>query len=208
MPVLNHGLALLAVTSILAVANLASGELYADCEIDGSEAAQLTAEANRWLNSLGEAGLVLLKEEDEGAGFGENLSSGRGFGTFTYLSGDYWVSFGLSEEVSSQNVTLNTLKTTFRYFAVTRLPLPGFEKLDGWDVNPVTPISSFSEGVEFLSLSNGKVSLRVKTSFFAIYGSDRRIISQLPADSAAPLGSYFQVRRSFPLDLTLTAPLL
>ena len=73
------------------------------------------------------------------------------------------------------------------------------------DIKPRTPVSSFTDGVEFLSYKNGVIKLRIKTHFFAIYGRDPSV--RVPADARAPAGSYFQIRRRFPLDLTLEAPL-
>lgn len=204
MAALNRRFALFAATTILAAASLASGQVYKGCETGDSEAVRLTAEANRWLDNAGEAGLVLVKEED-GVGFEQRIGGfTSNFSSFEYSSEGYRVSFGLRGEGSAQNLTLDTLRSNFRYFVVDMLPLPGFEYIPGWDVSPRTPISSFSEGVDFLSFSNGRVRLRVRTSFYAIYGYNSLMNFPPIADAPARDGSYFTVEKSFPLDLTLT----
>ena len=88
--------------------------------------------------------------------------------------------------------------------ALDRIPTPGLD-VKGWDIRPRTPVSSFSKGVEFLSYKDGIVKVRIKTNFFALYGRDPSVL--VPADAPSPAGSYFQIRKGFPLDLTLAAPL-
>ena len=67
-----------------------------------------------------------------------------------------------------------------------------------------TSTSSVKKGVKILAYRDGKIKLRVRTKFFALYGRDPSVV--VPADAPAPLGSYFQIRKEFPLDLTLEAP--
>ena len=50
------------------------------------------------------------------------------------------------------------------------------------------------EGVEILAFSGGRMKLRIKSSFFAIYG--RKTSVSVPADAASPPGTYFQVIQS------------
>lgn len=162
-----------------------------DCENDVSEAKQLTAEANRWLDSTGDAGLVLVQKES--AGFVKQ--SGR---QFRYKSGDCPVSIGMGGDIAAEDLTLDILRTRFSFVGTDSLPLPGFQSLEGWEVFPQTPVSSFSEGVEFVSFADRTVSLRVKTIFFAIYGRDTRDL--VPADALSPADYFFNVWRPFPLD--------
>jgi hypothetical protein len=68
----------------------------------------------------------------------------------------------------------------------------------------VSSIRKEAGAVEILKIGDGRITFRVKTHFFAIYGSDPSVL--VPADAAAPEGSYFQVRERFNLDLTLDAP--
>lgn len=197
MLIQNRRFLLCAATLVLALASPVSAQSVVDSKNDVSEAKQLTAEANRWLDNAGDAGLVLVKEES-GTGFVKQ--SGL---QFRYKSGDYAVSIGMDGDIAAEDLTLDILRTRFSFFVIDSLPLPGFQDLEGWEVIPRTPVSSFSEGVEFVSFADGKVSLRVKTSFFAIYGIDTRVL--VPADAPSPKGSFFSVRRPFSLDLTLTA---
>ena len=58
--------------------------------------------------------------------------------------------------------------------------------------------------MEVLHYGDGKIKLRMRTKFFALYGRDPSVL--VPADAPSPPGSYFQIRKEFPLDLTLEAP--
>ena len=49
--------------------------------------------------------------------------------------------------------------------------------------------------------SGSRISLRIKCSFFAIYG--RRTDVVVPAGAPSPPSTYFQIRREIPLDLEL-----
>lgn len=44
----------------------------------------------------------------------------------------------------------------------------------------------------------------MRADFFALTGRDPSVL--VPADAPAPAGSFFQIRRPFPLDLRLDAP--
>ncbi len=92
----------------------------------------------------------------------------------------------------------------FTRVALDKLPMAGLD-VKGWEIKPQTPVSSFNKGVEFLSYKDGIVKVRIKTSFYAIYGRNPNVL--VPADAPSPKGSYFQIRKGFPLDLTLEAPL-
>lgn len=199
---MNTGYTSLVVILFLSVltALFLADPVHANSDCDGvSEADQLTAEAKKWLAEAGEAGLLLVEDGSQG-------SFVKQFGTqFSYTAGAYAVSFGMNKDIAASDLTLELLQREFRYFSIESLPLPGFQGLDGWEVFPQTPSSSFSEGVQFVSLLDGVLTIRVKTSFFQIYGFDTRV--DVPADAGAPEGSFFSVQRTFPLDLTLTAPI-
>jgi hypothetical protein len=165
-------------------------------------AAEARAIASRWLEGLGPRGLVLNETMQQG---GFELSHGEGPGgpiTRFQLRQPGWSLLLAFDGEHSTATPLRTLRSTFRYAALDRLPTPGLE-IPGWEVWPRTPRSSFGEGVEILAYGNGRIRLRVRTSFFALYGRDPSVL--VPADSRAPAGSFFQIRRSIPLDLTIDA---
>ena len=169
------------------------------------DAAAARAVAERWLGELGPRGLELRETVIEGGFEATHASSPVGPITRLRLrlrqpGWDLSLAFRGDHSASTP---LRTLRNTFWYMALDRLPTPGLE-LPGWDVRPRTPTSTIRQGVEILSYSNGRIRLRVCTEFFALIGRDPSV--RVPADAAAPAGSFFQVRRPLPLDLTLEAP--
>ena len=156
--------------------------------------------AAKWLQGLGEKGLVIDEKLKEGF-VGEKVVGCNS--TYYVLSKEGWfVTLGFDGQFD-KNSTLKQLKSGFKYIALDRLPTPGLDQ-GGWNIRPQTPISSFKDGVEIVDFKDGKITLHVKTKFFALYGNDPSVI--VPADAPSPEGSYFQIRKSFPLDLKLVAP--
>lgn len=96
------------------------------------------------------------------------------------------------------------LQKAFSHIALSRLPVPGLE-VEHWRIRPQTPVSSFSNGIVFMPAPKGQMKLRVKTSFFALYGNDTR--ARLPQDIASPPETFFQVRRTFTGDITMQVKL-
>jgi hypothetical protein len=168
---------------------------------DGAEA---KAAAEKWLDGLGEKGLKLNESTNEEGGFVvTHAPSAIGRITkFNFQQDGYWVSVAFKGELSA-DTSKDALQDRFWYAALDRLPTPGLD-LPGWEVRPRTPTSSIRKGVEVLAYGDGKIKVRVQTGLFALYGRDPSIL--VPADAPSPPGSYFQIRRRFPLDLTLEAP--
>ncbi|MEB3321240.1 MAG: hypothetical protein VKI81_00260 [Synechococcaceae cyanobacterium] len=167
------------------------------------EAAEARAAAEHWLEGLGPRGLVLRETMSEGGFEATHAPSPVGPITRFRLTQPGWsLSLAFRGE-QSPATPLRTLRSSFWYAALDRLPTPGLE-LPGWEVRPLTPTSTIRRGVEILSYGNGRIRLRVRTEFFALTGRDPSV--RIPADAPAPAGSYFQIRRPFPLDLTLEAP--
>lgn len=172
----------------------------ADKKPTGAEA---EAAATRWLDKLGTKGLVLNEIVAEGGFVVTHANGALGRVTkFNFQQSGWWVSLAFHGELSAET-PLKTLNTKFWYVALDRLPTAGLA-LPGWEVRPQTPTSSVEKGVEILAYGDGKIKLRVRTKFFALYGRDPSVL--VPADAPAPPGSYFQIRKEFPLDLTLEAP--
>jgi hypothetical protein len=192
-------LALGLAATLAASAGLYAAEPAAKPAGDGAE-----AKAAKWLAGLGKPGLVInqgFKDEGFKATYGPS-AVGR-ITKFQLMQGPWWVSFVFKGDDITADTPVETLRKRFWIVALDRLPTPGLD-LPGWEVRPQTPTSSFKEGVEILAYGDGRIKLQVKTSFFALYGRDPSIL--VPADAPSPPGSYFQIRRPFPLDLTIDAP--
>ena len=166
---------------------------------NGSEA---KAAATKWLGGLDKKGLVLNQRVKERGFIVTHGPSALGRVTkFSLQNSGWWVSLAFHGELSPET-SLETLKKKFWYVTLDRLPTPGLD-LPGWEVRPQIASSSIREGIEILAYSEGKIKLRVRTEFFALYGRDPSIV--VAADAPAPDGSYFQIRKKFPLDLTIEA---
>jgi len=161
------------------------------------------SKAAAWLEGLGDKGLVLV-EKAAAPGFVGRKITGRKSTMFVYTKPGWYMSLGFSGPITP-NTPLAKLKESFKYIALNRLPTPGLA-IEGWQIRPQTPRSSFSQGVEFLSYKNGQIKLRVKTQFFALYGRQNPS-GPILADAPLPKGTYFQIRKPFALDLTIEAPM-
>ena len=171
---------------------------------DKATAAEAKTKAAAWIDALPKEGLV-LNEKRAKAGFVGQAIAGSKNTMFVLNDGDWYITLGFEGAVSG-DTPLASLREKFSYIALDRLPLPGL-KLPGWEVRARTPTSSIRKNaaaVEILKAGDGKVTLRVKTHFFAVGGRDPSVL--VPADAPAPEGSYFQVRQRFDLDLTIEAP--
>lgn len=167
-------------------------------------AGEANARATAWINNFPETGLV-LNEQLEKAGFVGSTIAGSKNTMFVLNDGPWYITLGFTGEVTA-DTPLASLREQFSYIALDSLPLPGLD-LPGWKVRAQTPTSSIRKNagaVEFLKTGDGRISFRVRTRFFAIYGTDPSVL--VPADASAPKGSYFQVREPFDLDLTIEAP--
>ncbi len=173
--------------------------LAADPVPASAEKAELAT--NKWLDGLGMKGLV-IEQTVEGNGFVGQKIVGRESYMYVLSQEGWYVNLGFAGKVE-KTTPLETLKAKFKYVALNRVPTPGLA-VPGWDIRPRTPVSSFKDGVEFVSYKDGLLTVKVNTKFFALYGRDPKVL--FPQDRAAPKGSYFQIRKNFPLDLTLTAP--
>jgi hypothetical protein len=169
------------------------------------DAAEARAIAGRWLDGLGAAGLVLDATLERGGFVVSHAAGPRGPITrFQLLRPGWSLLLGFAGEHTATTPP-GTLRSAFRFAALDRLPTPGLE-IPGWEVWPATPTSSINRGVEIVAHADGRIRLRVRTPLFALQGRDPSVM--VPADAPAPAGSFFQIRRPFPLDLRLDAPVL
>ncbi|NQU24354.1 MAG: hypothetical protein HQ567_23980 [Candidatus Nealsonbacteria bacterium] len=167
----------------------------------GAEAEKAAA---KWLESLPKKGLVLVEKVEKAAdgGFAGRKVIGRKSTMFVYRKPGWYMSLGFSDAIEA-DTPLATVRQRFKYVALDRLPTPGLD-VPGWEIRPRTPVSSFQEGVEIVGCGNGRIQLRVKTKFFALSGRNPNVL--VPADAPMPPGTFFQIRKPFPLDLTIDAP--
>jgi hypothetical protein len=170
-------------------------------------AAQVEAKAAAWIKSLGKKGLVIheIRKQPGDAGFVGRPVTGSQSTMFVFSDNNCLITLGFDGTVDGKT-PLENLRQKFSFIALDKVPTPGLE-VPGWEIKPLTPISSLrkAEGaVEILAGGDGRISLRVRTHFFALSGRDPGVL--VPADAPSPPGSYFQIRERFELDLTLEVP--
>jgi hypothetical protein len=158
--------------------------------------------ASDWLAALGNRGLV-IRTTDKKNGFKGRKFIGRDTIMYVYQKDGWYINLMFKGEIKP-NENVKNVRKRFLRVALDRLPTPGLD-VSGWDIRPRTPVSSFSKGVEFIGLKDGVIQLRIRTNFFALYGRDPSVL--VPADAPSPKTAYFQIRKNFPLDLNLEAPL-
>ena len=166
---------------------------------------EVEAKAAAWLDKLGEDGLVLKVKLEGVDGFVGRPIAGSKNTMFVFSHDGWYITLGFEGAVS-EKTPLETLREKWSYIALDKVPTPGLEQ-EGWEIKPRTPVSSLrkaSGAVEFLEGGDGKISIRVKTHFFALYGRELGIL--VPADAPTPEGSYFQIRKKFNLDLSMDVP--
>jgi hypothetical protein len=194
--------------------------LLTACSLFIPNSDEATTRANAWLDGLGASGLVSrIEVADPKQGFigmnafqsGARQTQNQPDQSFIYLRSDALqfgtgsveadtnITIGFSEAIGP-DTTLETLRNKLSFVAVGPLPTPGLSIL-GWRIYPLTPVSSFKEGVEITGFSGGRLAMRIRTSFFALVGYRKDTV--VPADAGYPEGTYFQIKKSFPLDLTL-----
>lgn len=165
------------------------------------------AQAKAWL-AAHPKGVVTTYSPCSGAGQLKSLSGHAGSNMrFSSGMGSQKWSLNLGfEPAISKASSLQQVQSSFKWLAVDRVPLTSLGPVPGWEVYPQVPVSSFEEGVTITGFSGSKISLKVQSRFFAIYGS--RTDVDPPADAGMPQGTYFQLRHNIPMDLTLELPII
>ena len=67
--------------------------------------------------------------------------------------------------------TVQELQDSLKFVTLDDLPLPDFDYPPNWEISPLTPVSSFKEGVEIVSYENGRLHYMIDTTFFCICGN-------------------------------------
>ena len=101
---------------------------------------------------------------------------------------------------------VDKIRDSFEYIALLNIPVPGVSSPD-WRVKLLTPTSALREGVEIESWNQGILKLRIRTTFFAVSGTDRAFIRSWPADKKLPSTAYFQLRRPVKSEIRMTLDL-
>ncbi len=172
--------------------------------VPAASSAEAEEQARAWLDNLGKRGLV-VEEVSKKIAFKRRYNKSVKSTSFQFSQEGWWVSVAFSGEVTAKT-SLKELRKRVKYVALDKVPTPGLE-IPGWQVKPRTPTSSFKKGVEIEALKDGVLSLKVKTECFALYGTDPKKMALVPADAGAPKAASFHIRKSFPLELKLSAPL-
>ena len=187
---------------------LVAGPCFADDEkperktqIATSESAE--AKTRDWLDKLGKRG-VLIEESSTKTALSGRYVRGANSTSFDFNQAGWQLTVGFSGKVTV-DTKLDDLRKRLTFVALDKLPTPGLE-VPGWEIKPRTPTSRISKGVELVALEDRSLTLKVKTQCFALHGTNPKLMKLVPADAGSPKSAYFQIRKRFPLELTLTAP--
>ncbi len=155
------------------------------------------AAAQAWLDALGEK---VLKIETEPLEARYELYALSPPSTVLTSEDDGWnIYMGLTEEISS-SMSAQDVQRRIKTFSLNGFPIPGLEA-PHWLVEAVPPSSDMDEDVEVLEVGPGRIKLRVRTEFFALYGEDTR--AEYIADASTPEEAYFQITKKFAGDAIL-----
>eukprot|EP01124_Arcella_intermedia_P034811 TRINITY_DN8696_c0_g1_i1.p1 TRINITY_DN8696_c0_g1~~TRINITY_DN8696_c0_g1_i1.p1 ORF type:complete len:173 (-),score=38.04 TRINITY_DN8696_c0_g1_i1:24-542(-) len=120
----------------------------------------------------------------------------------TLSTPDTNITISFSKDISP-NDTLATLKASLDYVAINTIPMHGFETPQHWKLSPRTPQSSFSEGVEVIEYGGGRMTVRIKTRFYAVYGN---IPALQRGCGPSPKGTYVCVNQDMNATILLELP--
>jgi hypothetical protein len=196
-------------TTIVSVAGLGLALLAVGCAAaDHGDAA---AQADRFAQEHSAGWQLRAHEQDatralQFASFSKRCTTGDSHDktTLEYVASGYEIAFGFSC-LPGRTTELAALKDAFSYVALNQLP-HGI-KANGWKFVVLTPSSSLAEGVELLELANGRLSVRITTPLYAVYGEslDKQACPH-QEDGALPANCFVNRELGFPLALSLSVP--
>ena len=195
----TRSVVLVGLSLVLAGPTLANGQTKPEPKKATVE--QAKSAAQRWLAKHQEQGLVLKIDEQKTPLVGRNIA-GSASTMYVFEKPGWYLTLGFDGKLTPE-MTAPDVQRKLKYVALDKIPIAEIEA-PGWEIRPRTPVSSFQEGVKITGFQEGRMQVRVNTRFFAIYGRDPSVL--VPADAPTPPHAYFQLRRNFPLDLTLSAP--
>jgi hypothetical protein len=176
------------------------------------EADNLVEGVRKWMQDINNHLVLTITEQEPNKGLvgyarynAANTTCGNAPDyLFIYSSKDIYINIGFSSDVNYDS-TLEEVRAKLNYVALNKLPMPGFECPQHWTIYPMTPVSSFKNGVDIIEFGNGRIKYTVKTNFFSVYGT---IPSLHVCDRASAKGTYFSVEnRDLSLDMTVDLPM-
>lgn len=84
--------------------------------------------------------------------------------------------------------------------------LPHGLAVPNWRFTVLTPMSSFSSGVEILDAPGGGLRFEIATMLYALYGQSTRPSCLPPQDGSAAPGCYVHMEHRIPLSLSVHVP--
>lgn len=103
----------------------------------------------------------------------------------------------------TQASTLEALRAAYRFTVLAALP-HGLQ-LPTWQFEVLTPVSSFSEGVELAAWHDGILDVRIKTPLYALYGHSTVKACGYIADAPSPPRCFVHKEHRILLSLTFSA---
>lgn len=100
--------------------------------------------------------------------------------------------------------TLGEVRAAYRFTVLDALPTG--VAVPNWQFQVYTPVSSFSKGVELVSLTSGQLTLQIQTPLFLFSGHSTIPACIPPADAPTEPCCYVSYDLQIPLTLTLSAP--
>lgn len=158
----------------------------------------LESQVHEWLESINYTLKLDLQEFDPNKGLVEQISPGNPnepYFVHDNQSQGIYFNIGFSKKITPRS-TIQDLRRSFSYVALDSLPMPGFVSPRNWSIRPLTPYSSFQEGVMIKSFENNRIEYSIDTQFFAVSG-DKQDDVQKPCGRPSSPGTYFSVENSF-----------
>ncbi len=100
--------------------------------------------------------------------------------------------------------TLDQIREAYRFVVLNKLP-HGIQ-VPGWTFIILTPVSSFKDGVTFVSWSGGQLVLSLETPLYYLLGQSTIDACKVPADSVGPSCCIVGREICTTLSLSLSAP--
>ena len=117
-------------------------------EWESSEDVQ--AKATEWLRKLDGNIILDYKTAEKNEGFIGAAINGSSDTMYTLNCDGWYVTLGLQGQLQADN-TAASLQERLKFIALDKVPTPGLEVI-GWEIKPMTPVSSFQNGVEIPQL--------------------------------------------------------
>jgi hypothetical protein len=101
-------------------------------------------------------------------------------------------------------VTAEVLNATFSHAVLDQLP-HGIA-VSNWQFKILTPSSSFSKGVTFMAVGDGRLKAQIRTELYSIRGTSKQPECKAPADGSMRPECFVSREHRIPLILTMEVP--